>query len=175
MLFAAGVDGSGKVVAKYQNESNVPVPEGGYVVFQRRQMSQWDTFLRDVQVGDTLQRHFEYQGSGVKDIQMVFSCGPTVVKNGAAYGNNQTYAAESFGSVKRGALARMAIGVKADGTVVVVNATCDLPALSKAMAALGCRDAFNLDGGGSTFLRVNGANIASPGRNLSNVVVFTQA
>ncbi len=175
--YAAAVDGNGVVVAKYQGESDIPVPNGGYVLYQRKKMNEeFDNFISDeVQVGDTIQRSFQYVGSTTQDIQMAFSCGPTVVRDGAAYGNNQTYIDESFGTIKRGSLARMAIGVKADGTVVVINATCDVPALSSAMLALGCTDAFNLDGGGSTFLRVNGNNIASPGRNLSNVVVFTKA
>ncbi len=172
---AVVVDENGVVTAKYTDADNVPIPEKGYVLCKRSLMSQWDTFLPDTEVGDTIVHNVEYKGSTTQEIATALSCGPTIVKNGAAYGNNDTYAEEKFGSVKRGNLARMAIGVRADGTVVIINATCDLPQLGQAMAALGCQDAMNLDGGASTLLYHNGGYIASPGRKLTNLLVFTRA
>jgi exopolysaccharide biosynthesis protein len=42
------------------------------------------------------------------------------------------------------------------------------------MKKLGCKDAMNLDGGASTYLNCNGKQIASPGRLLTNMLVFTK-
>ena len=114
-----------------------------------------------------------YDNSSVQNIQMAFSHGPTVVKNGAVYGNSSTYAAEGFdASMASGSAQRMAIGVKADGTVVMASATCDLQGLGRVMQALGCQNAFNLDGGASCALYVSGSARIAPGRNLTHLIIF---
>ena len=106
---------------------------------------------------------------------MAFSCGPTVVKNGQAYGNRDTYIAEGFtdSQVISGSAQRMAIGVKKDGRVVIAAVTCDLQALGRVMQALGCETAMNLDGGSSRALYVGGSARITPGRTLTHLIVFT--
>lgn len=174
VLTAAAVDGSGKVTAVYQNKTGVAIPASGYLLYERFKRSKYDTFMDEIQVGDTIELSTSYKGSRTQDISVAVSCGPTVVKNGKAYGNSATYRAEGFTDphVLEGASPRMAIGVKKDGTVVIVNTSCSLSALSKVMLGLGCETAMNLDGGASTTLYDRGSYLASPGTQLTNVLVF---
>ena len=68
---------------------------------------------------------------------------------------------------------RTAVGRRADGTVVLVVADgrnelaagLTMAELQQVMAALGCRDAINLDGGGSTTMVVRGAVVNHPSDN----------
>ena len=65
---------------------------------------------------------------------------------------------------------RTAVGRRADGTVVLVVADgrnelaagLTMAELQQVMAALGCRDAINLDGGGSSTMVFNGSLINNP-------------
>ena len=68
---------------------------------------------------------------------------------------------------------RTAVGVRSDGTVLLVVADGRSPQaaglsmfeLQELMAALGCRDAVNLDGGGSTTMVVRGEVVNHPSDN----------
>ena len=158
----------------------ITIPEKGFVLcaaFRRDESSPytWDTLYSDAKPGDTVRLDLSYGGSSVQDIEMAFCCGPTVVKNGKVYGNTTTYAAEGYteGRVISGASKRMCIGVKADGTVVMASANCDLQGLGKIMQALGCQTAMNLDGGASAALYVGGSARVTEGRALSHLIVFT--
>ena len=112
----------------------------------------------------------------VQDIRTAFCAGPTIVKDGRPYGNAQTYQQEGFTDRKilYGLTARIGLGVKEDGTVVIITATTTLFGLSTLMAAAGCRDAMNLDGGASTALYVNGEALATPVRKLTHMIVFNK-
>lgn len=174
---AAVVDANGIVTKVYKGTTNnVPIPENGYVLFERVVRHQWDTFLTTCEVGDKIVRTLSYEGSSTQNIVTALSCGPTLVKGGAAYGNATTYAQEGFSEAKivSASAGRMAIGVKADGTVVIVNATGTMPQMSKVMVGLGCKTAMNLDGGASAALYANGWKI-NAGRQLSNMLIFSKA
>ena len=176
VVHAVTVDASGAITKVQHNASNVAIPATGYVLYQRKVRSQWDTFLQNCRVGDTLEVSVKYEGATTQDIVTGLSCGPTVVKNGKAYGNADTYKQEGFtdAHVLSGSSARMAIGVKKDGTVVIIHATCSLSQLSRAMLALGCENAMNLDGGASCALYLQGSPLVAQGRNMSNMLVFAQ-
>ena len=88
---------------------------------------------------------------------------------------------------------RTAVGRRADGTVVLVVADgrnelaagLTMAELQQVMAALGCRDAINLDGGGSTAMVVRGQVVNHPcdnkkfdaagERRVANAIVVTLA
>ena len=156
----------------------ISIPEQGFVLCCRARRDEgqaylWDNFFSEAKPGDRVELSLSYDNSSVQNIQMAFSHGPTVVKNGAVYGNSSTYAAEGFdASMASGSAQRMAIGVKADGTVVMASATCDLQGLGRVMQALGCQNAFNLDGGASCALYVSGSARVAPGRNLTHLIIF---
>lgn len=176
-------DANGTVtnVIKSSTGQTVAIPESGFVLCVRQRRDEnseykWETFYDEVKVGDTVKRTMSYEGSAVQDIQMAFCCGPTVVKNGKAYGNNSTYQQEGYteGKIISGSSQRTCIGVKADGTVVIITATTSMSGLSNIMVQLGCQTAMNLDGGASSALYVNGSARVSPGRALTHMLVFTK-
>ncbi|MBQ5435486.1 MAG: phosphodiester glycosidase family protein, partial [Bacteroidales bacterium] len=88
---------------------------------------------------------------------------------------------------------RTAVGRRTDGTVVLVVADgrnelaagLTMAELQQVMAALGCRDAINLDGGGSTAMVVRGQVVNHPcdnkqfdaagERRVANAIVVTLA
>ena len=157
----------------------VSIPENGFVLCERKRRDEgdqykWEFFFEKIKVGDTVQLSLSYEGSSVQNVQMAFCCGPVVVKNGSAYGNNSTYAQEGYTDSKviSGSGQRTCIGVKSDGTVVLITAGASLSGLSQIMAALGCQNAMNLDGGASSALYVNGSARVSAGRALTHMIVF---
>lgn len=184
MEAAVVCDGSGqivKVVDSWYGEE-VAIPEEGFVLCERTRRdkeytTKWETFFREASVGDTVTLSVYYEGSEVQNIRTAFCAGPTIVKNGQIYGNRQTYQQEGFSDAKilYGFTERIGLGVKEDGTVVIATATTTLFGLSGIMAAAGCRDAMNLDGGASTALFVDGEALATPVRKLTHMIVFQRS
>ena len=173
MPLAPHFDPVGRVNGEHSAQT-IRIPKNGFVVccINRRWEGDRNLF-NDARPGDKVERTLSYGNSTVQNIDMAFSCGPTVVKNSQAYGNSGTYAAEGFGQVPTGSVQRMAIGVKKDGRVVIAAVTCDLQALGRVMQALGCETAMNLDGGASRALYINGNARIAPGRTLTHLIVFT--
>lgn len=171
------VDGKGTVTKVYKGSTaNVAIPADGFLLMERLTRNGADKLFDECEVGDQLRLSVSYEGSSTQEIATALSCGPTLVKSGKPYGNPSTYAQEGFNDahVTSGSAARMAIGVKADGTVVIASASCSLSGMSQVMAGLGCQTAMNLDGGASTALYVKGSWLASPGRSLSNMLIFSK-
>ena len=168
-----------KVVDAYYGEV-VSIPEDGFLLCEKKRRDEeyttkWETFFEEVAVGDTVQVSVYYEGASTQDIDMAFSCGPTVVKDGKAYGNSSTYKQEGFteARVLYGLTKRIGIGIKKDGSILIVtvhNAT--LFGLSQIMTVLGCQDAMNLDGGASTALYVDGEARIVPERKLTHMIAF---
>ena len=176
-------DENGTVTKVIQSDTpqTVSIPDKGFVLCERKRRDEadpykWEFFFEKVKVGDTVQTSLSYEGSSVQNIRMAFCCGPVVVKNGKAYGNTSTYAQEGYTDPKviSGSGQRTCIGVKADGTVVIITASATQSGLSKIMEALGCQNAMNLDGGASSALYVNGSPRVSAGRALTHMIVFTK-
>lgn len=167
------VNSQGIVTQVYKNASNVPIPADGYLLMEREERFAAEPVFNDVKVGDTIRLTVEYQGSSTQDIVTSLSNGPTVVRDGKAYAK---YTEEGFTDphVISGSAARMAIGVKKDGTIVIASCSASLSGLSQVMLGLGCQNAFNLDGGASTALYANGSWLATPTRNLTTMLVFTK-
>ena len=175
MKAALYCDNSGKVtdVRVYDTKQTISIPSTGFVICMA---DPWHNFFSGAHVGDQVNLTLSYQNSSVQNVRMAFCCGPTVVKNGAVYGNRTTAAEEGYfeGQVVSGSSQRMAIGVKKDGTVVMAGASCDLQGLGRIMQALGCETAMNLDGGSSRALYVGGSARIAAGRSLTHLIVFTQ-
>ena len=174
MAKAAVVDENGVIVAVYKEATaDIPIPETGFVLCERMVRGVWETFFDTCEIGDTLAVYVEYEGSSTQEIHTLLSCGPTLVKDGAAYASKSAMEQEGFFEAKvvSQKAARMAIGVKADGTVVIVSASAKMTNLSEIMAQLGCVSAMNLDGGASSALYADGWKV-NAGRDLSNMLVF---
>ncbi len=176
VLNAAAVDEDGIVTKVYHNASNVPIPSKGFILFERALRYQGEMVISRIKVGDRVELKTVFEDGKTTDIQTALSCGPTVVKNGKPYGNASTYQSEgqSDPHVISESGARMAIGVKKDGKVVIAHTSGTLRELSQVMAGLGCETAMNLDGGASCALYAKGRCLVEAGRNMSNMLVFTK-
>lgn len=171
--FALVVDNNDVITKVYKNAATVTVPTSGYIVYSAKERDKWsDRFYTEAQVGDKLDCKIDYKGSKVQNVQTLLSCGPTVLKNGSIFTN---YSSEgSFDSHVLGSGTHMLIGVKKNGKVVIACASGSQRTMGDIMKKLGCTDAINLDGGASTYLNVNGKQLASPGRNLTNMLIFVK-
>lgn len=96
----------------------------------------------------------------------VLTAGPMLL----AGGSPEAVAADSFNKTRH---PRTAVGRRADGTVLLVTADgrseqaagLSMEELQQLMTALGCTDAINLDGGGSTAMVIGGAVVNHPSDN----------
>ena len=173
--FAVTMDKNFKVTKVTENGTNIPIPKGGYVLIQGTQRFATDKndFFQYCTVGAKLTRKITYKGANTQDIVTCLAAGPTVLKNGVVSTSNMNQEG-TWDSHVTGSGARMSIGVKSNGTVVIASCSGTLQQEGNVMKALGCTSAMNLDGGASTYLYANGQQLASPGRSLNNMLVFTR-
>lgn len=116
-----------------------------------------------------------------KDVKHIISGGPYLVKNGDVYVD---VTAQKLHSIT-GKNPRSAIGYTADGRLILVavdgregaSVGLTLTELANFMKSIGCTNAINLDGGGSTVMYVKGKIVNNPkvygGIALSNAVVLS--
>lgn len=171
----AVVVSSGGFITQVLHNTDVNIPSDGYVLAQRSRRTSADAFFDTAQVGDRVDLQRSYEGASTQDIKLSIGLGPRIVKNGMVYGNADTYRAEGFkdpGITVYNAR-RACIGIKQDGKIMLLTANTNLSSLSKIMVSLGCRDAVNCDGGGSTNLFVDGQWLYGPQeRKLNHMLVF---
>ena len=101
------------------------------------------------------------------------SGGPRLLENGASCTTLEPGFQEArFTSA---VTSRTALGKLADGKLVIVSTgSASIQQLRELMLQLGCVEAVNLDGGGSTALAYQGKLIRSPGRELTTTLqIFT--
>ena len=171
--YAVQVDDEGYVTEVYRDK-DVRIPESGYLIVQSGDRKYQNEFITSICPGSFIDRQVEYKGSGTQDIRHCLGVGPRLVKNGKAYGDANTYAAEGLDGINNFSDdVRVCIGVKPDGDLVIVTAYASLPEMSKVMVGLGCDNAVNLDGGGSANLYAGGFYFTGPrGRLLNNMLTF---
>lgn len=172
--YAVKVDADGFAEKIYHN-TDVDIPEEGYLLVQRGD-NPWDnSFITSICEGSFMDRQVEYTGASTQDISCCIGAGPRIVKDGRAYGSADTYREEGLGNISNFSDAvRACIGVKPNGDLVIISAYASIPEVAGAMAALGCESAINLDGGGSANLYAGGTYFTGPrDRPLNNVLVFS--
>ncbi|MFB9328483.1 phosphodiester glycosidase family protein [Paenibacillus aurantiacus] len=164
---------SGAVVRIARGE-NAAIPADGFViVFAGKESGQADRF----QVGAKVDYTFTYRNDAGKeldwsDVHTAIGAGPRLVKDGKIAVDP---AAEGFKDPKilTGGGARSGIAILKNGSVMlatVPGATMKQWALI--MQQLGAAQAMNLDGGASSGLLTGGKTVTTPGRALSNALVF---
>ncbi|MEQ2130079.1 phosphodiester glycosidase family protein [Caldanaerobacter subterraneus KAk] len=162
------------VVKDIKENQDVNIPANGYVI----NLTGSEEYLARVfEVGKTVEYRIVYtdaDGNKVdwSDVVEAVGAGPTLVRNGEI---NVDPAGEGFTEAKILSLsfARSAIGVTHQGDILLVtvpNAT--VYQLAQIMKQLGAYNAMNLDGGASSGLYFKGKYLTTPGRNLSNALIF---
>jgi len=162
---------AGNTVMKKVTGEKVGIPEGGFVLNVSGTSEALKRFVTNCSVGSQVTWDYEVSGFEDNDIMVAVGAGPMVLKNSQKMFNPS---GEGFNDPKilSNGGARSAIGVKADGTVVIATTSAKVSELSGIMLSLGCVDAMNLDGGASSGLYANGKFVTSPGRKLSNILYF---
>lgn len=165
----------GVVKAMGGGRSNVAIPQNGYVIFFAANAVSKSDINAMIRVGDTVKDTVVMKGDprlAGETADALVAAGPILVKGGK---NVAASAASNYeGKIRNQNAGRSAIGVKADGTVVIVTGTARVANLANAMIQLGCVEATNLDGGASSGLYANGRVITSPGRSLNTVLTITK-
>ncbi len=155
--------------------SNLSIPSTGYVLAQRSRRQYEGDFFDSCKVGDKLDIERYYNGSSTQDIEFSIAAGPRIVKDGAPYGNSDTYRAEGYSSIAYGSALRICLGLKADGSIVLASAYTSFGKMSEILSAMGCTDAINFDGGGSANIYAGGQWLVGPqSRPLNNMLVFVK-
>lgn len=146
-----------EVVKIAEKTTTCSIPKGCFVLSLAEAFAYepYQNAIRKLSVGDTVTLSAEIDG-GWEDVQYAVGAGDVLVSDGAA--------CTSFAFAGAGQkAARTAVGVKANGEVVCYTMDEDnadpskgitLAALAERMVELGCVEAVNLDGGGSTCLGV---------------------
>ncbi len=178
---AVAVDANGTITNVFTYASgNVAIPEGGFVLCQKARRQYEGNFFDSCKVGMTITLDRTYKdisgGELPFDPELSIGAGPRIVKDGKVYGNNSTYQSEGFSSsLTSGNAVRVCAGVRANGDLVILQATTSVPSLSQIMVVYGCQEAVNFDGGGSANLYVDGNWLYGPQtRPLNNMLYFTR-
>lgn len=167
------VDANNTVVKKVSGE-DVGIPAGGFAINVSSNSDALLRFASACEVGKQVSWDYQVEGFEDNDIMTAVGAGPMVLSNSQKITNLENYKNEGFTESKilTNGGARSAIGVKADGNVVIITTSAKVSELGGIMLSLGCVDAMNLDGGASSGLYSNGTFLTTPGRNLSNVLYF---
>jgi exopolysaccharide biosynthesis protein len=162
------------IVTKKIPNTNVAIPKNGSVlVFTGNQKSSSDRFT----VGSTVEMNYKYTNAAGKeipwqDVVTAVGAGPRLVKDGKVAVNP---ASEGFKDTKilNASGARSGIAIMADGSVMLATVSgATIKQWAAVMQKLGAKQAMNLDGGASSGMYAGGKTLTSPGRLLSNTLVF---
>ncbi|WP_245583447.1 phosphodiester glycosidase family protein [Paenibacillus assamensis] len=163
-------------VTSVTSGQNVPIPKDGYVlVYTGKEKKMAERFKK----GDKVTQVFEYtnkdgQAIDWQDVQTAVGAGPRLVKDGRVALQPK---AEGFQQDKILTLSatRSGIGIMPDGSIMLATTgSATMKQWAEVWKQLGAKQAMNLDGGASTGLYANNKVITSPGRLLSNVLMFKQ-
>lgn len=162
------------VVVETAWNRDVEIPRDGFVV----NFVGSETYLANrFKVGDKVEYRVIFTDASGRevdwgDVVTAVGAGPLLVKEGRVVADPR---AEGFAHTKiiSAAGARSAVGVKSDGTILLVSVpVATVKEMALVMKGLGAREAVNLDGGASSGLWCAGKYIAKPGRAVSNALAF---
>ncbi|CAM2960473.1 phosphodiester glycosidase family protein [Paenibacillus taichungensis] len=162
------------IVTKKAPNTDVAIPKNGSVlVFTGNQKSSSDRFT----VGSTVEMNYKYTNAAGteipwQDVVTAVGAGPRLVKDGKVAVNP---ASEGFKDTKilNASGARSGIAIMADGSVMLATVSgATIKEWAAVMQKLGAKQAMNLDGGASSGMYAGGKMLTSPGRLLSNTLVF---
>jgi len=158
----------GRVVSVRDGEGSAAIPEDGFVLSASGTARDWA--LGHLKPGTSVEiittliadPPFPFEP------EFILGAGPHLIRHARAVTGEPEVFPEGFHTQRH---PRTAIGTKADGTVVLVTVDgrrpeasvgMSIPELAALMAGLGCIEAVNLDGGGSTTMVVRDKVVNSP-------------
>ena len=165
------IDKDGQIIKASANP--LEIPQGGYVIVGPKSKLKQFWGIKNVQINISTIPKWE-------NVRHIISGGPYLVKDGEVFVDITAQKLQAVG----GRNPRSAIGYTSNGSLILVTVDgregssvgMTLKELGKFMHSIGCLNAINLDGGGSTVLYVNGKVVNKPqvkgGIPLSNAIVF---
>ena len=162
-----------KTVVTSVVRGDTAIPPSGFVInFRGREEAEASKFPVGALVGFRTEIKADRDGEIWQRVSDGIGAGPRLLTDGRV---TLDAAKEGFHDAKvlsdRGQ--RSAIGILRNGNVILVTVagpTC--AELAQIMQQLGALQAMNLDGGASSALYCNGQTLTSPGRDLSNALLF---
>ena len=150
------------------------IPSEGFLVFYGENVTKNGLGDWDMDIGRTVEiEHYLFRNTNADfhlgDMQWMISGGPDLVVDGAAapVSTSPTFADARFTT---NSAPRTAAGTLADGRLVLVTTGgAKISDMKEIMLALGCRQAINLDGGGSCGMFYGGKTLMTPGRKLATM------
>ena len=124
--------------------------------------------LAQLRIGDRVKVSETLGSSAADAADTVVSGGPLLVEHGRVH--VRTTEEKMAADIARGRAPRTALGIKKDGTLLMVvvdgrsnnSAGLTLAELATYMLRLGAREAVNFDGGGSSVMAINGQVVNKP-------------
>ncbi|MDX2107821.1 MAG: phosphodiester glycosidase family protein [Candidatus Melainabacteria bacterium] len=147
------VSNTGEVIGT--DARNLYIPNGGFVLCDKK-----DSKLAKLKRSDHVFLSWKTNPSNWADVVQSVSGGPTLIRDGKLLVDVQDEKfGKSFSTAK--VSRRTACGVTADKKMIIitVEGQHNIYNLAKLMLKLGCVDAMNLDGGGSTSMVVMGKTV----------------
>ncbi len=154
--------------------SVVAIPADGYIVYMGNGVTS-ESYFRKPVVGTEVQLEphlFKADAEGFildKNVESIISGAPRLVQDGYIV----TELEDGFREARftTSSTPRTAIGISREGKLLIVSVkSATIQQMRELMLNLGCVDAFNLDGGGSTAMYHNGNYIRTPGRELTTTL-----
>ncbi|BBI32210.1 phosphodiester glycosidase family protein [Cohnella abietis] len=163
------------VVEKITENENVKIPRDGFVIVLTGSVKK--SLEKKFEVGKKVHYRLKYFNADGKeldwsDVVTAVGAGPRVLKDGKVFIQAEL---EGFKQAKilSTPAARSGIGIKADGSVVLVTVGgATIKELGEILRSLGAQQGMNLDGGASSGMYANGKLLTTPGRLLSNSLLF---
>lgn len=158
----------------------VAIPAGGYSVWFSQETASTDWHLTPELGRAVTVEPYLFTDNGepfsVEDLATMVNGAPRLVRSGQIETFEEPEVKSDSGRFGYGSTPRTAVGITNGNTLVLVSTpSATLNAMRELMLTLGCQEALNLDGGGSTALCYQGEILAAPGRELTGTLqVFVE-
>ncbi|MEG0941797.1 MAG: phosphodiester glycosidase family protein [Oscillospiraceae bacterium] len=160
-------------LAPCHNGETLVIPQNGYIMWLGSEYTSTN-YYHAPQIGDKVEfTPYLYkddpEGFSYNNVVSVVSGAPRLVKKGVI----ETYLDPGFTEARftTSSTPRTAIGTLPNGKLVLVSVgAATIQQMRELMLSLGCTDALNLDGGGSTAMFCSGKYIRNPGRALTSTL-----
>lgn len=162
---------AGRVANIADGPGSALVPADGYALSASGTAREWTIAHLQPGTGIKLEVATKADPPLAFELDWVVGAGPFLVRAGTVLGTGQADAEGFAPDFSRARHPRTAIGVREDGRIVLavvdgrqpkLSVGMTIPELASLMAEWGCREAINLDGGGSTTMIVGGKIVNHP-------------